>query len=85
MILLINILAIVASSLWTVFCGWLLSQHTKKIKQLELANKKLVNDINSLQRNQNVIVSSFKELHRIIRRYDKSAKKQLRIDSRNQA
>ena len=67
------------------FLAWTNIKQTKKIKALELANKLRIDDINSLQRNQNVLVSSFKELHRIIRRYDKSAKKQIRIDSRNQA
>ena len=65
--------------------AWTNIKQAKKIKALELADKKRINDINSLQRNQNVIVSSFKELHRIIRKYDKSAKKQLRFDNRNQA
>lgn len=79
------ILSGILFSFWTIFSAWLIRSHTKQIKQLELVNKKLINDINSLQRNQNVIISSFKELHRIIRRYDKSVKKQLRFDSRNQA
>ena len=68
-----------------ILLAWTNIKQAKKIKALEAANKLRINDINSLQRNQNVIVSSFKELYRIIRKYDKSAKKQLRIDSRNQA
>jgi hypothetical protein len=58
-------------------------KQARRIADLELSNRKLVNDINSLHRNQSMIVSSFKELHRIIRRYDKGAKK-LRTDIRSQ-
>ncbi len=79
--IILDIILVIAVNL----LAWTNIKQARKIKALELANKLRINDINSLQRNQNVIVSSFKELHRIIRRYDKSAKKQLRIDSRNQA
>jgi len=79
--IILDIILVIAVNL----LAWTNIKQARKIRALELANKLRINDINSLQRNQNVIVSSFKELHRIIRRYDKSAKKQIRIDSRNQA
>jgi len=79
-----SVIVFILVTLWTVFSGWLIHQHTDKIDELEQANKKLTNDINSLHKNQVLISSSFKELHRIIRKYDKNAKIQYRIDNRNQ-
>jgi hypothetical protein len=67
-------------SFWTVFSGWLHKQNTDKIKELEKSNKKLILDIISLHNNQKMITSSVKELHRMIKKYDKGAKKQIRID-----
>ncbi len=66
--------------LWTWFSGWLLKQHTDKIKQLEEKQKNQASDIITLHKNQTMIISSMKELHRMIKRYDKGAKKQIRID-----
>jgi hypothetical protein len=63
-----------------LLCG-LLKGHDNKIKELEKLNKKHILDINALHKNQNVITSSIRELHQMIKRYDKGAKKQIRIDS----
>jgi len=76
--MIINIISIVfflLFSVWTILSAFLIRGNADKIKQLDAANKKLINDINSLQRNQNMIVSSFKELNRIIRKHDKGTKK----------
>ena len=54
--------------------AWTNIKQSKKIKTLELANKLRVNDINSLQKNQNTLQSYIKELHRIIKRYDKKVR-----------
>lgn len=62
--------------------GIVFRKQAKRIESLEFSNKKLINDINSLHRNQAMLVSSFKELHRVIRRYDKSVKKQnIRVET----
>ena len=56
-------------------------KQSKKIKLLELTQKNLRNDINSLHRNQSVLSSTIKELYRIIRKYDKRIKLQVRTET----
>jgi hypothetical protein len=53
----------------------------KKIKLLEGTQKKFNNDINSLLRNQSMLSSTIKELYRIIRKYDKRIKLQVRTEA----
>jgi len=62
--------------------GYVFRIQAKRIEALEFSNKKLINDINSLHRNQTMLVSSFKELHRVVRKYDKNVKKQnIRVET----
>lgn len=78
-----NIIFSVVFCLWTLFCGWLFRKHTIKIKSLERKNAGFVNDINSLHRNQIMVASSIKELHRSFKQHDKEIKKQFRTTSRS--
>ena len=48
---------------------------------MQKINKKLALDINTLHKNQSVITSSIRELHKMIKKYDKGAKRQIRLDS----
>ncbi len=65
-------------SFWIVFSQ---KKHSNEIKKLVDSNKKHMVDINSLHKNQGVISSSIKELHRMIKKYDKGAKKRIQIDT----
>ncbi len=48
---------------------------------MERTDKKLDGDINTLHKNQAVITSSIRELHKMIKKYDKGAKRQIRLDT----
>jgi hypothetical protein len=80
----LNILYYTFIILWPILVGlsiwWLL----RRVTALEKRMDKNLLDIKSLQRNQNVLVSTIKELYRELRKRDKSLKRHLRTGTGNQ-
>lgn len=74
------LIASISAWLLLVIYSWCLKKHSNEIKQLQLSNKKLVADINTLHKNQSVITSSIRDLHRMIKKYDKGAKRKIQLD-----
>jgi len=62
---------------------YVLKKQEKKNKEFEENEKLLKADINSLHKNEKVILSDFRELYRILRRHDKNIKKQIRVEYRD--
>ena len=75
MILFLSILYIIWSIAIGISIGWLIG----RINELERRYRRMIMDINSLRHNQNTIVLTIKELHRELRKRDKSLKRQIRI------
>ena len=73
---LLYIIVVIAFSCTT---GAVIGSLLRRTKRLEINLKKAINNINSLHKNQNVLVSSLRELHKELRKRDKSFKKQIVI------